>query len=192
MEAANEPVLWITLLVMLVGLLGSVLPGLPGVPLIFASALVYAYLTSFEVVGASVLILIGLFALFAFAADLLGTAYGARRFGASNWGTLGGTAGGLLGAMAGALFLGIGALFGLLIGSVAGVFAGEYLRRRRRSSPAEEDTDSRLRSAWSRRGDWRRTSQAAFGVLVGYLISVVAQGVLGLLSIVVFVVALFN
>jgi uncharacterized protein YqgC (DUF456 family) len=190
-EAANEPVLWITLLVMLVGLLGSVLPGLPGVPLIFASALVYAYLTSFEVVGAFVLVLLGLFALLAFAADLLGTVYGARRFGASSWGTLGGTVGGLLGALAGALFLGIGALFGLLIGAVAGVFVGEYLRRRKRTSPAEEDTESRLRSAWSRRGDWRRTSRAAFGVLVGYLVSIVAQGILALLSIIVFVVALF-
>ena len=191
MEAANEPVLWITLLVMLVGLLGSVLPGLPGVPLIFASALVYAYLTSFEVVGAFVLIPLGFFALLAFATDLLGTAYGARRFGASNWGTLGGTMGGLLGALAGALFLGIGALFGLLIGSVAGVFAGEYLRRRKRSSPSEEVPESRLRSIWSRRGDWRQMSRAAFGVLVGYLLSIVAQGVLALLSIVVFVAALF-
>jgi len=84
MEAPNEPLLWITLLVMLVGLLGSVLPGLPGVPLIFASALVYAYLTNFEVVGIFVLILLGLFSLLAFVADLLGTSYGARRFGASN------------------------------------------------------------------------------------------------------------
>ncbi|MDQ4063296.1 MAG: DUF456 domain-containing protein, partial [Actinomycetota bacterium] len=93
--AANEPILWITLLVMLLGLLGSVLPGLPGVPLIFAAALVYAYITGFEVVGALVLILLGLFALLAFVADFVGTAYGARRFGASNWGMTGGAIGGL-------------------------------------------------------------------------------------------------
>jgi uncharacterized protein len=191
MEASNEPLLWITLLVMLVGLLGSVLPGLPGVPLIFASALVYAYLTDFEVVGAFVLVLLGLFALLAFVADLLGTSYGARRFGASNWGTLGGAVGGLLGALAGALFLGIGTLFGLLIGAVAGLFAGEYLRGRRRSSPSEEDAQPPLRSVRSVRGDWRRTSRAAFGVFVGYLFSIVAQGVLALLSIMIFVTALF-
>jgi len=191
MEATNEPLLWITLLVMLVGLLGSVLPGLPGVPLIFASALVYAYLTDFEVVGAFVLVLLGLFALLAFVADLLVTAYGARRFGASNWGTFGGAVGGFLGALAGALFLGIGALFGLLIGTVAGVFVGEYLWRRGRSSPNEEDARSRLRRLQSIRGYWRRTSRATVGVLVGYLFSIVAQGVLALLSIIIFVAALF-
>ncbi len=186
--AANEPILWITLLVMLLGLLGSVLPSLPGVPLIFAAALVYAYVTGFEVVGALVLILLGLFALLAFVADFVGTAYGARRFGASNWGMTGGAIGGLVGTLAGTLFFGIGALFGLLAGTIGGVFAGEYLRRRRRSSSTREQP--RVRSVRGSRGDWRRTSRAAGGVLVGYLFSAVAQGILGLLSVIVFVVAL--
>jgi uncharacterized protein YqgC (DUF456 family) len=189
--ATNEPILWITLLVMLVGLLGSILPGLPGVPLIFASALVYAYVTDFEVVGAPILILLGLFALLAFVADFVSTAYGARRFGASNWGTVGGAIGGLVGTVAGALLLGIGALFGLLGGSIAGVFIGEYLRRRRRASSSLESERSRVRSVRSGRGDWRRVSRAAGGVLVGYLFSAVAQVILGLLSVILFVLALF-
>jgi uncharacterized protein YqgC (DUF456 family) len=188
--AANEPILWITLLIMLVGLLGSVLPGLPGVPLIFAAALVYAYVTDFEVVGALVLVLLGLFALLAFVADFLSTAYGARRFGASNWGTAGGAIGGLVGALVGTLFFGVGALFGLLAGTIVGVFVGEYLRRRRHASSVGERR--RVRSVrGSGRGDWRRTSRAAGGVLVGYLFGAVTQGVLGLLSVIVFVVALF-
>ncbi len=188
--AANEPILWITLLIMLVGLLGSVLPGLPGVPLIFAAALVYAYVTDFEVVGALVLVLLGLFALLAFVADFLSTAYGARRFGASNWGTAGGAIGGLVGALGGTLFFGVGALFGLLAGTIVGVFVGEYLRRRKQASSVSERR--RVRSVrGGGRGDWRRTSRAAGGVLVGYLFGAVAQGVLGLLSVIVFVVALF-
>lgn len=185
--AENEPILWITLIVMLVGLLGSVLPGLPGVPLIFAAALVYAYATDFEVVGASVLVLLGLFALLAFVADLLATTYGARRFGASNWGTVGGAIGGLVGALAGALLFGIGALFGLLAGTIGGVFVGEYLRRQRRTS-AGEGTQEGPRFG---RADWQRVSRAAGGVLVGYLFSAVAQGILGLIGVIVFVVALF-
>jgi uncharacterized protein YqgC (DUF456 family) len=188
--ATNEPILWITLLVMLLGLLGSVLPGLPGVPLIFASALVYAYVTDFEVVGAPVLILIGLFALLAFVADLAGTTYGARRFGASSWGTMGGAIGGLIGTLAGALFLGVGALFGLLAGSICGVFVGEYLRRKRRERTPSGESQRRVRSVRGGRGDWRRSSRAAGGVLVGYLFSAVAQVVLGLLSVVVFVIGL--
>lgn len=186
----NEPILWITLIVMLVGLAGSVLPALPGVPLIFISALVYSYFTGFEYVGAGVLVLLGLFAALAFVADFVATSYGARRFGASNWGTAGGALGGLVGALIGALFLGIGAVFGLLIGSVGGVFLGEYLRRQRRPSRNDAAERPRVRPV---RGssDWRRTSRAAGGVLVGYLAGAVAQGVLGLLSIAVFIFALF-
>ena len=191
--ATNEPILWITLLIMVVGLLGSVLPGLPGVPLIFAAALVYAYVTGFEVVGGLVLVLLGLFAFLAFVADFLGTTYGARRFGASEWGTAGGAIGGLVGALAGALFFGLGALFGLLAGTIGGVFLGEYLRRRRkRALSAGEDVQPRVRSVRrSGRGYWQQSSRAAGGVLVGYLASAAAQVVLGLLSVILFVIALF-
>jgi uncharacterized protein YqgC (DUF456 family) len=181
----------VTLLAMLAGLVGSVLPALPGVTLIFVSALVYAFLTDFADVGATVLVILGLFAVLAFVADFVGTAYGARRFGASNWGTAGGAIGGLVGALAGALFFGIGALFGLIAGSVGGVFLGEYLKRRRQgnSGPSAAE-EPRVRPARSESGDWRRTGRAAGGVFVGYLFSAVAQGILGLASVVIFVLAL--
>ena len=185
--AESEPILWVTLLVMLVGLAGSVLPALPGVPLIFISALVYAYFTGFEYVGAAVLVLLGLFAALAFVADFVATGYGARRFGASSWGTAGGTIGGILGALVGTLFFGVGAIFGLLAGSVGGVFLGEYLRRQRHPTTGSGAEDLGSRPG----GDWRRTSRAAGGVLVGYLAGAVAQGILGLLSVAVFVIALF-
>lgn len=188
-ELPEGTLLFVTLLAMLVGLAGSVLPALPGVPLIFVSALVYAYITDFAVVGGWVVALLGLFAALALVADFVGTSYGARRFGASNWGTAGGAIGGLLGALAGLLFLGIGSLFGLILGSVAGVFLGEYLRRRRHGTPDEPDLP-RIRPARVEGNDWRRTGRAAGGVFVGYLISAAAQGVLGLASIIVFVLAL--
>ncbi len=188
MQAANEPLLWITLIVMLAGLVGSVLPGLPGVPLIFLSALVYAIATGFDVVGGLVIALLGVFAAIALVADFVATTYGARRFGASGWGTVGGAIGGIVGALVGALFLGIGALFGLILGTVGGVFLGEHLKRRqgeRAGAPSGEP------AARTGRGDWRRASRAAGGVFVGYLVSAVAQGLLGLLSVIVFVLALF-
>ena len=195
MEAPNEPILWITLIVMLVGLAGSVLPGLPGVPLIFISALVYAIVTDFEVVSGLTIALFGVFAAIALVLDFVATAYGARRFGASNWGTAGGAIGGIVGALIGALFLGIGALFGLLLGTIGGVFLGEYLKRRREESnrgttgPGEQP---RVRPARSGRGDWQRASRAAGGVLIGYVASAIVQGFLGLLSVIVFVIALFK
>ena len=179
-----------TLIAMFAGLVGSVLPALPGVTLIFISALVYAFFTGFEVVGGLVLGLLALFAVLALVADFVGTSYGARRFGASNWGTAGGAIGGILGALVGLLFLGIGSLFGLILGSVGGVFLGEYLRRRRHGTPDQGTDGPRVRPARAEGNDWRRTGRAAGGVFVGYLIGAATQGVLGLLSVIVFVLAL--
>src|SRR5918998_3267965 len=188
---SDSTILVITLIFMAVGLLGSVLPGLPGVTLIFLSALVYGFLTDFETIGAVILILLGLFAAVAFVLDFIATSYGARRFGASNWGTAGGAIGGILGALVGALFLGVGALFGLVLGSIGGVFLGEYLKRRREPEPAGGE-EPRVRRARSEQGEWRRTTRAAGGVLIGYGASAIVPGLLGLLSVIVFVIALSN
>jgi uncharacterized protein YqgC (DUF456 family) len=180
MDGVEGPLLALTLVLMFVGLLGSVLPGLPGVTLIFLSALVYATLTDFRSVGAAILVVLFIFAAIAFIADFVATSYGARRFGASNWGTVGGAIGGIAGALIGLLFLGIGSLFGLILGTIAGVFLGEYLKRTRHGQQGPGSTGS----------DWRRASHAAGGVLVGYLASAVIQGLLGLASVIVFVLAL--
>ena len=180
MDAVEGPLLAITLVLMVVGLFGSVLPGLPGVTLIFLSALVYAIITDFRSVGAAILVVLFIFAAIAFVADFVATSYGARRFGASNWGTVGGAIGGIAGALIGLLFLGIGSLFGLILGTIAGVFLGEYLKRTRQDQQEPGSTGS----------DWRRASHAAGGVLVGYLASAGIQGLLGLASVIVFVLAL--
>jgi uncharacterized protein len=179
MNDLGGPLLALTLVLMVVGLLGSVLPGLPGVPLIFFSALLYAILTDFRTVGAEILVILFIFAAIALVADFVATSYGARRFGASNWGTVGGAVGGIAGALVGLLFLGIGSLFGLILGTIAGVFIGEYLRRERHGEEQE-----------AANADWRRASRAAGGVIVGYLASAFVQGLLGLASIVVFVLVL--
>lgn len=188
MEAFGNLALWISLAAMLVGLIGAVVPGLPGVPLIFLSALVYAYLTGFEIVGGWLIALLGVLAALALVADYVATTYGARRFGASWAGTIGGAVGGIVGTLAGIFFFGIGAFFGLIFGTIGGVFLGEYLRRRdRESTDSHADTDQEPQS--SGRGDWQRASRAAGGVFVGYIASAIAQGILGMISIVVFILA---
>ncbi|AHY46321.1 hypothetical protein RradSPS_1038 [Rubrobacter radiotolerans] len=198
-ELYTQPIFWAALVGVLIGLAGSVLPGIPGVPLIFLSALLYAYFTGFEVVGGGVILTLGIFAAIAFVADFVFTAYGARRFGASNWGTTGGAIGGLVGAIAGFFFAGVGALFGLIAGTIGGVFLGEYLRRereKRRSGSSPATPEGRLPREGEARpeaaSDWRRTSRAAGGVLVGYVVSAVVQGLLALASVALFVYALFN
>ena len=179
MDNVEGPLLALTIVLMAVGLIGSVVPGLPGVTLIFLSALLYAILTDFQTVGAAILVILFVFAALAFLADFFATSYGARRFGASNWGTVGGAIGGIIGALAGLLLAGIGSLFGLILGTIAGVFIGEYLKSTRQDEQEATATGS----------DWRRASHAAGGVLVGYLASAVIQGLLGLASVVVFVLA---
>src|SRR5215208_4893161 len=158
MDGYEGPLLALTLILLFVGPLGSVLPGLPGVPLIFLSALLYAILTDFRSVGAAILVVLGIFAAIALIADFVATSYGARRFGASNWGTVGGA-----------------------VGGIAGVLLGEFLRRERRDGPEEQGPAG---------ANWRRASQAAGGVFVGYLASAIAQGLLGLASVVIFVLAI--
>jgi uncharacterized protein YqgC (DUF456 family) len=178
MDNVEGTLLALTVVLMLVGLIGSVVPGLPGVTLIFLSALLYAILTDFQTVGIAVIVVLFVLAALAFLADFFATSYGARRFGASNWGTVGGAIGGIVGALAGLILAGIGSLFGLIAGTIAGVFAGEYLRRRRHGDQKQEHSD------------WRRASRAAGGVVVGYLASAIVQGLLGLASIIIFVLAL--
>src|ERR671939_110034 len=157
MDGVEGPLLALTLVLMFVGLLGSVLPCLPGVTLIFLSALVYAIITDFRTVGAAILLVLFIFAAIAFVADFVATSYGARRFGASNWGTVGGAVGGIAGALIGLLFLGIGSLLGLILGTIAGVFIGEYLRRERHGGPEQNTSEA----------GWRRASRATGGVIVG-------------------------
>jgi hypothetical protein len=180
MNDVQGPLLALTLILMVVGLLGSVLPGLPGVTLIFLSAFLYAILTDFQSVGTAILAVLFVLAALAFLADFIATSYGARRFGASNWGTVGGAVGGIVGALVGLLFLGIGSLFGLILGTIAGVFAGEYLRRRRRGDQEVDPAEA----------EWRRASRAAGGVIAGYLASAVVQGLLGLASVAIFILAI--
>src|SRR5918993_5154867 len=145
----------LTLVLMFVGLIGSVLPGIPGVTLVLL--FISRPIASVAVCAAS--------------------SHRARRFGASNWGTVGGAVGGIAGALIGLLFLGIGSLFGLIVGTIAGVFIGEYLRRERHGDREEQDPAE---------PDWHRASRAAGGVMVGYLASAVVQGFLGLASVVIF------
>ncbi|MGF1472917.1 MAG: DUF456 domain-containing protein [Rubrobacteraceae bacterium] len=180
--------LWIALAAMLLGLIGAVVPGLPGVPLIFLAALAYAYLTGFELVGGWIVALIGLLAVLAMAADYVATSFGARRFGASWAGTLGGAIGGIVGTVVGLLFIGVGAFFGLILGTIGGVFLGEYLHRQ--NQPSSEQNGAAEEGQSSQRGDWRRASRAAGGVLVGYLFSSIAQLILGIISVGAFLLAL--
>jgi len=102
-----------------VGVAGSVLPALPGVPMVFAGLWLAAWVGDYERVGVLTLVLLGLLTALSFAIDLVATALGAKRVGATRLAVVGAALGTL-----GGLFLG---LPGLLLGPFVGAVAGELM-----------------------------------------------------------------
>ena len=107
--------LWIlAVLLVALGLVGTVLPVLPGALLVALGLGLAAWADGFVHVGGGPLLAIGALAALSYAVDLLATAFGARRFGASPRAALGAALGGLVG-----LFLGfVGVILGPFVGAV--------------------------------------------------------------------------
>ena len=115
--------LWLAVaLLILVGLAGAVLPALPGVPLVFAGLWLGAWIDNYREVDVRWIWLFGVLTLVAMAVDLIATALGAKRVGASRQAV----AGAVIGTFAGLLF---GGFVGVLIGPFVGAVAGELVAR---------------------------------------------------------------
>lgn len=100
----------------LLGLAGTILPALPGVPVVFAGMLLAAWANDFEQVGPWTLLVLGLLTLLSVAIDLLATAVGAKRVGASRLALVGA----VIGTVAGLFFGVIGLIAGPFIGALVG------------------------------------------------------------------------
>lgn len=113
-------------ILVLVGVAGTVLPALPGLPLVFGGMLLAAWAGGFEQVGAPMLVLLGVLTVLSLGIDLLATAMGAKRVGASRLALVGAVVGTVVG-----LFFGpIGLLTGPFIGALAGELVhGREVRR---------------------------------------------------------------
>ena len=114
--------LWLlAALLIVVGFAGLILPAVPGIPLVFAGLVVLAWAENFAFVGWITLAALGVLALLSYGVDLLATALGAKRFGASPRAL----AGAALGVVAG-LFFG---LPGIVLGPFVGAVIGEFSRQ---------------------------------------------------------------
>jgi uncharacterized protein len=154
--------LWVVALMMIVtGLLGLVLPALPGPLLLFAGLLVAAWAEQFAYVGPGTLIGLGVMAALAILLDLVASAFGARRYGASPRAILGA----MLGAVVG-LFFG---LPGLLLGPFLGALLGELSARR----------------------DLPAAGRAGWGAVIGLVLGTAAKLALGFAMIALFLVVRF-
>ncbi|MGB8168430.1 MAG: DUF456 family protein, partial [Chthoniobacteraceae bacterium] len=114
--------LWwtLTLVIMLAGLAGTVLPLLPGTTIILAAAVMHHFALG-EARSVGWWTIGGLVALtvVSYVLDFVSGAMGAKKFGASRWGAIGG----IIGAIVGIFF----GLPGIFVGPLAGVLLGELL-----------------------------------------------------------------
>ncbi len=147
----------LAVVVMALGLIGTVIPVLPGTTIILAAAVIHRVaLGADRSVGWSALIGMLLLTLVTYAIDAAAGYLGARRFGATKWGLIGGTAGALIG-----LFFG---LFGLFVGPVIGAIAGELIGGK----------------------EIMKAGRAGWGTFLGGLAGMIAKLFIGLIMIVIF------
>jgi hypothetical protein len=109
----------LALLVMLVGLIGGLLPVLPGLPIVWGAAFLFAILTGFETISVNYIIYTGLIVAVIVVGQNLLQVYGAKRMGASMWGTIGA----LIGVIVGIFF----GLIGIILFPLIGAFLFEMM-----------------------------------------------------------------
>lgn len=113
-----------TIVLFAVGLIGTVLPVVPGTTIILAAVIVHRLMVGAgKSVNWWIVAVIALLALGSYGIEFAAGYFGAKRFGASKWGSLGAMIGALIG-----IFFG---LPGIFIGPIVGAIVFEFLRGRR-------------------------------------------------------------
>lgn len=110
--------IWIALFIMLIGAIGTFLPAIPGTPVIFAAALGYGFYEGFQNITPWTLVFLFFLMVLTFIIDYFAGVVGAKKYGASKYGTWGSFIGGIIGV----IFLNIP---GLIVGPFVGAVIGE-------------------------------------------------------------------
>jgi uncharacterized protein len=143
-----------------VGLIGTVVPVLPGTTIILGAAIIHHLMLGAEKsIGWKAIVVLVLLTLLSYAFDLLGSYFGAKRFGATKWGAIGAIGGAVIG-----LFFGI---IGLFAGPVIGAVVGELLAGKRMAD----------------------AGRAGWGSLLGNIGAMVAKLIIALAMITIFLVS---
>lgn len=156
------PVLWILVLVFVtLGLAGTVLPMLPGVPLVFAGLWLAAWIDNYTRVGVGPLVVLGILTGVSLLIDLLASALGVKRIGASPRAVGGAALGTLIGLTMG--------LPGLILGPFVGALLGEF----------------------SVHGRWQQATKVGFAAWIGLVLGTLAKLALAFAMIGLFIAAYF-
>lgn len=154
--------LWfLSLILVIAGIVGLLLPALPGIVLVFAGLVVAAWAEDFTYVGQGTLIFLLVLCLLGYVIDFLAGALGASRYGAGKYSIIGAA----IGAVAGIFFGFPGIILGPFIGAVAGEL---YVRR-----------------------DILAAGRAGFGAWIGLVAGTAAKIAITFVMIGVFVLARF-
>lgn len=113
--------LWWTVIVllMLAGLAGAIFPLIPDTPLIVVAAVLHHFVFGARGASWTTMLVLTFLMLVSLALDIVSGSMGAKYFGATRWGAIGG----ILGAVAGIFYGPVG----LFVGPLAGVLLGELL-----------------------------------------------------------------
>ncbi|QZY53626.1 DUF456 domain-containing protein [Crassaminicella profunda] len=147
----------VVIILMMIGLLGSCIPGIPGNGLIFLSTLGYGIFTKFEKISVSFIIFFGVLTILAFVFDYVASMLGAKKFGATKPGIIGGILGGVIGFF-------ILNIFGLLIGQFVGTCIGE----------------------WYYGKELKDSMKSGVGTIIGYILGVIVNMTIGVTMIGIF------
>jgi len=163
---------WLLVLVMLIGVIGAVVPALPGITLVLGAMVIWGLVVGFKSIGLALGVAVVALIL-SFAIDYLAGVLGAQRAGASRWGQIGAIIGMFLGLFGLLPFLPTGIpLLGLVLGTVLGAFIGEFLHR------GNLKVVPRI----------RQSLKVGVAIVVGTLVGNLLQGILALISTIVFLV----
>lgn len=154
MDILQFLIIFLTVGVMLVGLVGTVIPALPGIELIWLATVAYWVFTGFDKWGIILLALMTVLLIIGEVMSFFLANTAAAKTGASWQAILASLVLGLIGIF-------VIPILGALIGAVLGVFLVEWYRRR----------------------NWREALRATTGALWGYGLSIGAQFVVALIMI---------
>ncbi len=155
--------LWWTLTIslMLFGLVGTLVPILPGTTIILAAAIIHHLTLPQRAMTWSGIIGLLVLTVISYIVEFMSGTWGARWFGATRWGAIGGVIGGIVG-----MFFGI---IGILVAPLAGVLIGELL--------GGKELVPAAKSTW--------------GSLLGTTAGMVAKLAIGLVMVVWFAIAVW-
>jgi uncharacterized protein YqgC (DUF456 family) len=146
----------LALLVMLVALIGNAVPGIPGTPLALIAAVAHRLYFGQTSVNNTVLVVLILLTVMALVFDFLGSALGAKKFGATWRGVTGAVVGGLIG-----LFF---SLPGIILGPFVGATLFEMLGDK----------------------EFKKAAKAGAGAVVGLVLGVIGKSAVCVIMMVLF------